>query len=155
MLSHHTYSSNHYPSWFGSKSFIFQLSPSQFTRFLLIHIPAVAFPVYPARFPIIASSHIFYLSTSSLSSYQISGYSLCISCLSRPLLKIATWRYWFRLSRYVYDGNRSFTPILRQRRWSLMYDVYWLDLMMVNSQQDRNTWTRFRVRIVLFLLNNE
>jgi hypothetical protein len=28
--------------------------------------------------------------------------------LSRPLLKIATWRYWFRLSHDVYDGNRSF-----------------------------------------------
>jgi hypothetical protein len=75
--------------------------------------------------------------------------------LSPPLLKIATRRYWFRLSRYVYDGNRSFVPILRQRRWSLMYDAYWLDLMMMNSQQDRNTWTRFRVRMVLFLLNNE
>ncbi len=32
--------------------------------------------------------------------------------LSRPLLKIATWRYWFRISRYVYGGNRSFAPIL-------------------------------------------
>ncbi len=31
--------------------------------------------------------------------------------VSRPLLKIATWRYQFRLSRYVYDGNRSFAPI--------------------------------------------
>ncbi len=28
--------------------------------------------------------------------------------LSCPLLKIATWRYWLRLSRDVYDGNRSF-----------------------------------------------
>jgi hypothetical protein len=41
-------------------------------------------------------------------------------------------------------------PILRQRRWSLMYDVYWLDLMVVNSQQDQNTWTRFRIRTALF-----
>ncbi len=46
-------------------------------------------------------------------------------------------------------------PILRQRRWSLLYYVYWLVLMMMNSQQDRNTWTRLRIRIVLFLLNNE
>jgi hypothetical protein len=36
----------------------------------------------------------------------------------------AMWRYWFRISRYVYGGNRSFAPILRQRRWSLLYDVY-------------------------------
>jgi hypothetical protein len=28
--------------------------------------------------------------------------------LSHPLLKIATWRFWFCLSRDVYDGNRSF-----------------------------------------------
>jgi hypothetical protein len=27
---------------------------------------------------------------------------------------------------YVYDGNRPLAPMLRQRRWSLMYDVYWL-----------------------------
>ncbi len=26
--------------------------------------------------------------------------------------------------RYVYGGNRSFAPILRQRQWSLLYDVY-------------------------------
>ncbi len=44
--------------------------------------------------------------------------------LSRPLLQFAMWRYWFRLSRYVYGGNRSFAPILRQSRWSLLYDVY-------------------------------
>jgi hypothetical protein len=36
-----------------------------------------------------------------------------------------------RLSRYVYGGNRSFAPILRQSQWSLLYDVYWLVLMMV------------------------
>ncbi len=46
------------------------------------------------------------------------------SLLSRPLLKIAMWRYWFRLSRYVYGGNRSFSPVLRQSQWSLLYDVY-------------------------------
>jgi hypothetical protein len=39
---------------------------------------------------------------------------------------------------------------LRQSRWSQLYDVYWLVLMMVNSQRDRNTWTKFRIRIVLF-----
>jgi hypothetical protein len=49
-----------------------------------------------------------------------------------PSSMIAMWRYWFRLSRYVYGGNRSFAPILRQRRWSLLYDVYWLILMMMN-----------------------
>ncbi len=36
--------------------------------------------------------------------------------LSRPLLRCLFGEYWFRLSRYVYDGNRSFAPILRQSR---------------------------------------
>jgi hypothetical protein len=57
--------------------------------------------------------------------------------LSCPLLQFVMWRYWFRLSRYVYGGNRSFAPILSQSRWSLLYDVYWLVLMMVC----RCTWT--------------
>ncbi len=65
-----------------------------------------------------------------------------MNALSRPLLQFAMRRYWLRLSRYVYGVNRSFAPILRQSRWSLLYDVYWLVLMMVNSQRDRNTWTQ-------------
>ncbi len=44
--------------------------------------------------------------------------------LSGPLLQFFMWRYWFRLSRYVYGGNRSFAPMQRQSRWSLLYDVY-------------------------------
>jgi hypothetical protein len=32
-----------------------------------------------------------------------------------PLLKIATWRYWFRLSRDVYDGNRSFASYTKTK----------------------------------------
>jgi hypothetical protein len=46
--------------------------------------------------------------------------------MSRPLLPCLCGVYWFRLSRNVYDGNRAFAPILRQSRWSLLYDVYWL-----------------------------
>jgi hypothetical protein len=57
-------------------------------------------------------------------------------------------------------------PLLRQSRWSLLYDVYWLQMIMLNNgylnryrvtgncQWDRNTWTRFRIRIALSLLNN-
>ncbi len=44
--------------------------------------------------------------------------------MSHPLLQFAMWRYWFRLSRYVYGVNRSFAPILRQIRWSVLYDVF-------------------------------
>ncbi len=71
--------------------------------------------------------------------------------LSRPLLQFAMWRYWFRLSRYVYGGNRSFAPILRQSRRSLLYDVYWLVLMMMNSQRDRNTSTQVQDQNCSFL----
>ncbi len=38
-----------------------------------------------------------------------------LSYTSRPLLKIATWRYWFRLSRDVYDGNRSFASYTKTK----------------------------------------
>ncbi len=44
--------------------------------------------------------------------------------VSRPLLAVWLGEYWFRLSLYVYDRNRPLAPILRQRRCSLMYDVY-------------------------------
>jgi hypothetical protein len=47
-----------------------------------------------------------------------------VSELSRRLLQFSRWRYWSSLSRYVYGGNRSFAPILRQSLWSLLYDVY-------------------------------
>ncbi len=58
-------------------------------------------------------------------------------------------------------------PILRQSWWSLLYNVYWLEMMMLNNgyldgyrvtgsrQRDQNTWTRFRIRIALSLLNNK
>ncbi len=77
-----------------------------------------------------------------------------VVCVS-PSAKIAMWRYWFRLSRYVYGGNRSFPPILRQSRWSLLYDVYWLVLMMVTDELDTwwqmtgttGTWTGSRIEI--------
>ncbi len=42
--------------------------------------------------------------------------------LSRPHLG----EYWFRISLYVYDRNRLLAPILRKRRCSLMYDVFYL-----------------------------
>jgi hypothetical protein len=56
-----------------------------------------------------------------------------------PSAMIAMWRYLFRLSRYVYGGNRSFAPIL-----SVYYPMF------ERVQRDQNTWTQFRIRIVLF-----
>ncbi len=41
---------------------------------------------------------------------------------------------------YVYDGNRPLAPILRQRRCSLMYDVYSIDFLDDDVQRDQNTW---------------
>ncbi len=32
-----------------------------------------------------------------------------------PSAKIATWRYWFRLSRDVYVGNRSFASYTKTK----------------------------------------
>ncbi len=51
---------------------------------------------------------------------------ICVSevAVVSPSATLSMWRYWFRLSRDVYDGNRSFAPILRQSQWSLLYDVY-------------------------------
>ncbi len=40
---------------------------------------------------------------------------LIFHVLSRPLPKIATWRYWLRLSRDVYDGNRSFASYTKTK----------------------------------------
>jgi hypothetical protein len=90
-------------------------------------------------------THLLLVKKENFANY--SCLALCWDCLSGE--------YWFRLSRYVYDGNRSFTPILRWSRWSLLYDVYWLKIMMLNTWtgtrvRDRNTWTRFRIRIFPF-----
>ncbi len=43
-------------------------------------------------------------------------------CYPLTRLEIIGFVYPF----FVYDGNRPLTPVLRQRRCSLMYDVYWL-----------------------------
>ncbi len=66
------------------------------------------------------------------------------------------------LSLYVLVVIGPPLTILRQRRWSLLYDVYWLDFMMVIVnrwqvlliQRDQNTWTWFRIRNSTILINN-
>jgi hypothetical protein len=64
--------------------------------------------------------------------------------MSRPLLAVRLGEYWFRISRYVYDRNRSLAPILRQSRCSLMYDVYLTciddDEQILHVERDQNTW---------------
>jgi hypothetical protein len=93
---------------------------------LLIHILCLtsytssSLPILPHLYLLI------YLTSSAFSSLPV--LTLTVS----PTAMIAMWSYWFHLSRYVYGGNRSFAPILRPRRWSLLYDVYWLVLMMMN-----------------------
>ncbi len=47
----------------------------------------------------------------------------CNNCLTLCLL-LRLGEYWFRISHYVYHCNRPLTPVLRQNRCSLMYDVY-------------------------------
>jgi hypothetical protein len=49
--------------------------------------------------------------------------------LSCPLLRLLVWRYWFRLSRNVYGGNRSFASYTKTKTvesvvWCLLT---WLD----------------------------
>jgi hypothetical protein len=56
--------------------------------------------------------------------YKLVHIGLSLSLTVSPSAAIVYVRYWFRLSRYVYGGNRSFAPILRQSRCSLMCDVY-------------------------------
>jgi hypothetical protein len=64
----------------------------------------------------------------------IPGISIPSSIITvSPSAKIATWRYSidfvYPVMSMVVIG--PLLPILRQRWWSLLYDVYWLDLMMV------------------------
>ncbi len=70
--------------------------------------------------------------------------------MSCPLLALRRGVYWFRLSRFVYDRNRPLAPILRQRRYSLMYDVFLTCIdddvetgtlcFTYNQERDQNTW---------------
>jgi hypothetical protein len=55
---------------------------------------------------------VWFLQCTVSAIYQLAEmYLLYIEVLVTivsPFAKIATWRYWFCLSRDVYDGNRSF-----------------------------------------------
>ncbi len=76
------------------------------------------------------------------------GLALTVS----PSAKIATWRYWFRLSCDVYVGNRFFASYTKTKT---VESAIWCLLTRLDdgdSQQDRNTWTRFRVKNSSFLL---
>jgi hypothetical protein len=53
--------------------------------------------------------------------------------LSHPLLKITTWRYWFRLSGDVYDGNRSFASYTKTN--TVKSDVWCLLTRLVDGEQ--------------------
>ncbi len=53
--------------------------------------------------------------------------------MSHPLLKIATWRYWFRLSRDVYDGNRSFASNTKTK--TVEFDVLCLLTRLDDGEQ--------------------
>jgi hypothetical protein len=42
--------------------------------------------------------------------------NVCVKNVMRePSVKIATWRYWFRLSRDIYGGNRSFASYTKTK----------------------------------------
>jgi hypothetical protein len=96
------------------------------------------------------------------SSHFRPKFSIASLVLSRPLLVLRLGEYWFRISRYVYDRNRPLAPILRQRRCSLMYDVYWRidddDTSCTMVQKDQNTWNTIQDQNWIFFFwttNNE
>ncbi len=98
-------------------------------------------------------SCLFCLSTGFLKAY-----------LSRPLLRLMYGEYWFRLSRLSMMVIGSFASYTKTKSvesavWCLLTlddDVEQVASTTGTSSvlRDRNTWTEFRVRIVLFLLNH-
>ncbi len=77
--------------------------------------------------------------------------------LSCPLLALQLGEYWFRKSLYVYDRNRPLVPILRQKRCSLMYNVY---LTCIDDDGSCITGLKYLeyspgIELNIFLMNNE
>ncbi len=73
--------------------------------------------------------------------------------MSCPLLRLMYGEYWFRLSRLSMMVIGSFASYTKTK--SVESAVWCLltlddDVETGNRQQDRNTWTRFRIGIVLF-----
>ncbi len=77
--------------------------------------------------------------------------------MSRPLLKIDTWRYWFRLSCDVYDGNRSFASYTKTK--TVESDVWCLLTRLdggeqstgskyLNTVQDQNSSFSFKQQLI-------
>ncbi len=128
----------------------------------------------------------FFSSKTEIERKSWSSWKLSEILFVMLILQVVIWRYirgsleivspsavivYLENIGFVYPAmsmmaNRSFAPILRQSRWSLLYDVYWLEMMMLNTwtgttgyffcltgnrQRDRNTWTWFRIRVVIFL----
>ncbi len=57
---------------------------------------------------------------------------------------------------YVYDGNRPLASILRQRRCSLRYDVYWLARWWCSTgNRIKIPGIQSRIGIEYLLVNNE
>jgi hypothetical protein len=58
-----------------------------------------------------------YYQYRSIAGYILQYVRICIrtGIGVSPSAKIATWRYWFRLSRDVYVGNRSFASYTKTK----------------------------------------
>ncbi len=69
-----------------------------------------------------------------------------------PLLLWLFREYWFYLSCGVYDRNRSFTPILRQSRWSLLV---WCLLTRIATTGSKYLNTVQDQNCTFLFLNNE
>ncbi len=76
-------------------------------------------------------STVFMFSRCFCCSTLFSTVSNVPLCLSRPLLRLLLGDIGFVYPVMSMAVIGPSLPILRQRRWSLLYDVCWLDLMMV------------------------
>ncbi len=74
----------------------------------------------------------------------------CRGRLSHPLLRLLLGDIGFVYPVMSVVVIGSSLPILRQRRWSLLYDVYWLNLMIVKV----NRWQVLLLRRLLELDQN-
>ncbi len=86
--------------------------------------------------------------------YRLGKKSQFLSRHPLTQLEIIGFVYLF----YVYDGNKPLAPILRQRQYSLMYDVYWLAwwLLLSGSKYLENILeSELNITGWIWILNNK
>ncbi len=112
----------------------------------------------PVSASVFASAFAF-ASASTTMSGSASAFCNSVGVLSRPLLRLMYGEYWFRLSRLSMMVIGSFASYTKTKSAeSAVWCLLTLDdgvetgnrQQVLDVLQDRNTWTEFRIRIVLF-----